>query len=124
MGHKRRGSSRSKSATRVGLARYRKEQWHRWLETVDDPAGWEGTYEAWQQHAEEMAERLRRAGLEVIFVDLDADEFVQWCRSRGYKNDSESRSRYAAEQIGNIPPPSVADLQNPLNVEYRTRNVE
>ena len=109
MKRKRQGRGRSGSAKKVGLARYRKDQWQRWLETVDDRSRWEDTYEAWQTHAEVMADRLRRAGLEVIFVDLDADEFAQWRRSRGYKNDSESRSRYAAEQIGNMPPPSDSD---------------
>ena len=90
---------------KVGLARYRKDQWQRWLDAVDDRQVWEESYDRWHRQAEVMAERLRRAGLEIVWVDLDVDEFTAWCESRGYRNDGESRSRYAAEQIGNIPPP-------------------
>jgi len=113
MSHKGSGRGRTNSSKRVGLARYRKEQWQHWLESVDDRESWQETYEAWQQHTEEMAGRLQRAGLEVIFIDLDADQFTQWCKARGYQNDSEARSRYSAEQIGNIPPPANAPAKSP-----------
>jgi hypothetical protein len=96
---------RDQESKKVGLARYRKDQWQRWLDVVDDRQVWEESYERWHGQAEVMAERLRRAGLEIVWVDLDVDELAAWCKSRGYCNDSEARSRYAAEQIGNIPAP-------------------
>ena len=105
MKRKHRRPKRSGSATKVGLVHYRKEQWGRWLEVVDDRETWQDTYEEWQREAEAAANRLRLAELEVVWVDLDPDLFSQWCKVRGYKNDAEARSRFAAEQIGNIPPP-------------------
>ena len=99
--HRRRSPVGSK---KVALPRYRREQWVRWLQTVDDRETWQATYEAWACESEALADRLSRAGLEVIWIDLDAEEFQKWCESRGYANDTEARNRYAAEQIGNIPP--------------------
>jgi len=96
------------AAKQVGLAQYRKDQWDRWLAVADDRDQLEETYEEWQEYAEGMAKRLRRAGLEVIWVDLELDEFTAWCQSRGYRNDGESRSRWAAERIGNMLDPSKA----------------
>lgn len=92
-------------ARKVGLLRFQKEHWGRWLELADDRENWESSYEEWHRAAEAMAGRLLRAGLEVIWVDVDPEQFAHWCRQRGYLNDGESRSRYAAEQIGNIPGP-------------------
>ncbi len=89
----------------VGVARYTKEHWPRWLEIVDDRDNWEDTFEEWERRAKDMVSRLRLAGLEVVWVDLEPDSFSRWCRSRGYRNDGEARSRFAAEKIGNIPPP-------------------
>ena len=93
------------SAQRVGLARYQAEHWPRWLETADDRDHWEKSHRDWQAHAQEMAERLRRAGLEVVWVDLEPDSCAAWCHARGIRNDAEARSRFAAEQIGNLPKP-------------------
>ena len=89
---------------RVGLANYRKEDWLRWLEVVDDTDQWEDTYEKWKSDVDAMADRLRRAGLELVWVDLEPDKFSEWCKACGYRNDGEARSRFAAEQIGNMPP--------------------
>jgi hypothetical protein len=95
------------SAKRVGLPRFRQEQWSRWLELVADGEVWPDTFQQWQAESDAMAERLRRTGLEVVWVDLDAEQFAVWCQSRGYRNDREARNRFAAERIGNIPPPSA-----------------
>ena len=94
------------SAKKVGLPRYRPEHWPHWLETVSDRGEWADTHANWQREAEALADRLRRAGLEVIWIDLEPDEFSRWCKARGYPNDREARSRFAAERIGNIPPPA------------------
>ena len=94
-------------ANKVGLVRYRKEQWTRWLETVDDREKLEKTHEEWQRKAEAMADRLKRAGLQVIWVEVVPDEMARWCAARGYKNNAEARSLFAAESIGNIIPPQA-----------------
>jgi hypothetical protein len=95
------------SSKRVGLVRYHESDWARWLELVDDPDKWEESYAEWSRNSQQAADRLARAGLEIIWVDVDPDEFSQWCRGRSIQNDSEARSRYAAEQIGNLPKPSL-----------------
>jgi len=91
-----------RSSNKVGLVRYSKEDWNRWRETVDDRELFESSWESWVRTAEARAERLRRARLEVIWVDAEPDAMAEWCRARGYRNDSERRHQYAAEQIGNI----------------------
>ena len=96
------------SSKKVGIARFRAEDWPRWLATADDAAEWNSTHAEWLQNAAAMAERLSRAGLEVIWIDLEPESFSEWCRARSISNNAEARSRFAAEQIGNLPaPPKV-----------------
>jgi hypothetical protein len=102
--HKRHGPPRG-SAKRVALPRFQREHWPRWLETADDREAWEATFEVWQQAVDARADRLRRAGLEITWIDLEPESFGAWCQSRAYPNNAESRNRFAAEQVGNIPPP-------------------
>jgi hypothetical protein len=88
------------------LVRYRRDQWERWQEVASDAEQWDATYDAWLAAEQARADRLRRAGLDVIWVELDVDEFTRWCQSRSIVNDQEARLRYAAEAIGNLPPPA------------------
>ena len=92
------------SAKQVALPRFQMEHWPRWLEIVADRASWKATFDEWQQEVEARAGRLRQAGLEIVWIDLEPEPFVAWCQSRGYRNDAEARNRFAAEQVGNIPP--------------------
>jgi hypothetical protein len=73
---------------------------------VDDAEKMQDSHAAWLRDAMAMAERLRQSGLEVVWVDVEPESFSRWCRGRGILNDSEARSRYAAEQIGNLPSPA------------------
>src|SRR5262245_62148061 len=63
------------TAKRVGIARYRAEDWSRWLATVDDKEKMQHSHAAWLRDAMAMAERLRQSGLEVVWVDVEPDSF-------------------------------------------------
>jgi hypothetical protein len=110
---KRRAPRPEGSSKRVGLPRFRPEDWERWIASATDRQRWPATYADWQREAEAMAERLRRAGLEVVWVDLLPEPFTEWCQARGNANDAESRARFAAEQIGNIPPQKTTTSPGP-----------
>ena len=95
-------SNPRKPPPRVALPRYRAEHWTRWLETASDRGLFAAGFTEWQRGAEAMAERIRRSGFEVVWIDLDPEVIDAWCRARGYSNTSEKRFQYAAEQIGNV----------------------
>ena len=96
------------TATKVALASFRPEDWTKWLETVDDRERWEANHADWLRAATASAKRLEQAGLEVVWVQLEPETFRQWCLARGLRNNAEARSRFAAEQIGNLPSPAVS----------------
>src|SRR5687767_12361703 len=102
-----------RDAKQVGLVRYKKEDWERWRQSVDDGDLWEETFEEWQQKAEAMAARLRAAGLKIVWVDVAPDQISRWCEARGLKNNGEARSLFAAESIGNVRPTDAARSPKP-----------
>jgi hypothetical protein len=102
-----RGKTPPRSATRVALVRYRREDWTRWRETVDDPELFGCSYEAWLKEAEARAARMRKANLEVVWIEQEPEPIAAWCRERGLRNTNETRFQHAAEQIGNVRPRSI-----------------
>lgn len=65
------------------------------------------------RESQERADRLARAGLEIVWIDLDPTAFSEWCRAHGHENDAESRNRFAAEQIGNMPTSEMKPARKP-----------
>lgn len=106
MARNRKSTSPRRPASKVGLVEFRPADWGRWLEIAVDAHQWEASHDDWRQSAEEMAARMRAAGLEVVFVTLDPEMFLQWCTQHGFECNAETRSRYAAIAVGNIKPPS------------------
>lgn len=100
---------RTQVAKKVGLPRFRRDQWPRWIAAAADRDRWEATFDEWEQSAAATADRLTRAQLEIVWVEIDFDEFAAWCQARDYANDGEARNRFAAERIGNMPVPATPD---------------
>lgn len=42
---------------------------------------------------------LLELGVEVVRIEVDADEFLAWCREQGRPADSGERAHFAAEKL-------------------------
>ncbi len=87
---------------RVGVAWYRPEQWERLREISIDKDVLEETHEEWMQNAEKALQEFRRQGVEPLKVDVDVEELLRWCESRGIAVDGEARSGYTAANLRRI----------------------
>lgn len=83
----------------VGAAWYRANQWQRLKEVSEDRANLEDTWEEWVQIAEKGLCDARAMGVQVVKVDVDLDELLQWCQSRQQPVNADSRSAFAAENL-------------------------
>lgn len=81
----------------VGLVWYTRENYPRILDVMEDRDVLPDTFDDWQHRAEEGRKKLFSQGFAVLKVQLDADEFVAWCRARALHVDASSRSAYANE---------------------------
>ena len=70
------------------------------------------SYEDWFERAEKMLKQLRDQGTVVHLIELDLDELMAWCRSRGVEPDVQARNTFTAikaAQIDNTGKPDAVD---------------
>jgi hypothetical protein len=83
----------------VGFLYYRREQWDRWKGTAVDPDEIGASWILWRDETRRKVADLRAKGYEVFWENVDVEEFLAWCDTRGYVNDAQARSRYVAERL-------------------------
>jgi hypothetical protein len=66
----------------VGAGFYRREQWPLLLETAEDRAELEDTYEEWLESFWKGIRNLRTLGIEPLKVDVDLEELLACCKAR------------------------------------------
>lgn len=80
----------------VGVSWYRPETYDSLRAMMADPEVLPATYEKFLYRALKQEEQQRAAGLAVIRVHLDADEFPGFCRERGLDLNAQGRMAFAA----------------------------
>jgi hypothetical protein len=75
---------------------YRFETFARLRAIFDDADKIHGTYEEWFAYADAFRKREEGRGVRVICVDIEPEEFSQWCRANGIKLDADARHRFAS----------------------------
>ncbi|OFZ85785.1 MAG: hypothetical protein A2V78_02470 [Betaproteobacteria bacterium RBG_16_64_18] len=77
----------------VGVAWFKREDWPRWL-AMD--ANFQPDYQHWLRRMEAVFTRYQAAGVPVVKVTLDPDEFIAWSRATGAGVGTDARAGYAA----------------------------
>lgn len=80
------------------MAFYRKEDWNRFLDSVDDK---DNMYETWKEWHESYLKGKRmfiEKGFKVYDVEVDINELIEYCKLRGIKNDSKARSEFVSNK--------------------------
>ena len=95
----RRKRKPSPAQTVIGIARYRPEQWERFLEVAADRDSLHDTHAEWLASATTQFHRLQGTGVSVQWVDVDVEELLRWCNERQVELDGAARSRFTAEKV-------------------------
>ncbi len=80
--------------TGVKLAYYRKNDWKRFIKIIDDRENMHDTWKGWHVDFLKMKSHLISSGFGVIDIEIDLDELINYCKSRGIKNDGKARSQF------------------------------
>lgn len=80
----------------VGMAWYKPENFIRLRAMFEDGHKLHPTYGEWFAAAEFGKKRLEADGARVFCVDIDPDNFPEWCASKGLKLDAHARNTYAS----------------------------
>jgi hypothetical protein len=78
----------------VKLAYYRKKDWKRFVNIIDDRESMHETWYDWHKGYEKAKRDLINQGFEVVDIVVDLDELMKYCKLKGIKNDGSARSQF------------------------------
>lgn len=95
----------------VGMAWFKPENFTRLRAMFKDGHKLHRTYDEWLRAAEAGRKAQEVKGLRVVCVDIDPDDFPNWCAAKGMDLDANARMRYASEiaykVLTGVQPPSA-----------------
>lgn len=81
----------------VGLAWYKREDYPRILQIMEDADKLPPTHEKWLYSAQKVESQAKRNGTIVVRAVIDPDEFIAYCARHDLKIDAHARTRFGAE---------------------------
>ncbi len=75
------------------------DDWARVVAASDSPTSEARSYDEWRQQRDEAAAYLRRVGVPVRLVPVDADAYLAWLDRRRLPNVPASRDAYVRERL-------------------------
>ena len=82
----------------VKLAFYRKKDWKRFLDSIDDRSSMHETWEEWHNPYFKTKKDLISQGFVVHDFNVNIDDLTKYCVERGIKNDGKARSQFVAKR--------------------------
>ena len=80
----------------LGISWFRKEDWPRWLE-IDSQ--FQPDYQHWLRRNEAAFAKYQAAGVPIIKVLVDPDEFLAWSKLTGKGVDTVARSAFVSMKV-------------------------
>lgn len=81
----------------TGIAWFRREDWTRILEIMEDAEKIGPDFDRWEKLAKSIEERLNSQGVIVVRAMIDPDIFRDWCLKNSLPVDAKARTKYANE---------------------------
>ncbi len=81
----------------TGIPWYERDDYARILEVMEDADYLPGTYDAWQERAEQAVRMVTQSGGIAVRVPLNAKKFRAWCVLRRMHVDSSARQEFASD---------------------------
>ena len=80
----------------AGMVWYKPENFSRLIAMFEDGKKLHGSYKEWLRDAERGRKKLEADGVRVVCVDIDPNQFPEWCRANGMKLNAEARNKFAS----------------------------
>ena len=91
----------------IAMPWYSPQDYGRLRAMVADQHAMAAAYEVWLASAQNNEQVAKDAGLTVVRVAIDPDEFAAWCAERDLALDSSARMRFASETVASGQDPAL-----------------
>ena len=81
----------------INLAYYRKQDWRKFLEMIDDRDSMHDTWKEWHKSYLIAKRNLTSQGFVVNDFAVDLNELNKYCSNRGLKIDGKARSQFVSD---------------------------
>jgi hypothetical protein len=81
---------------KIGI--FRKKDWKRFIDSIDDRESMHDTWKDWHKSYLKTKSGLIKEGFEVMDIEVDIDELIEYCKLRGIKNDGKARSQFVTDK--------------------------
>ena len=82
----------------VGIGWYSPGQWALLKANSSDSAELEASHAEWLANAEKTLARIRPSGTQFKKIDVDVEEMIRWCQSKGQAMDGQARAEFIARK--------------------------
>jgi hypothetical protein len=82
-----------------GIAWYRREQWALLKSVATDSDEIEETYDEWLEFAQRYLKEVWESGIDILKVEIDVEELIQWCQTNNRAVDGEARSDFVVLKL-------------------------
>lgn len=101
----------NKSKNRIcSIPYYRKDQYDRLREVSIDKETFSISYEEMMIITESKHKEMENKGFEVVKIDVDIEELIEWCNSRSVTLNPESRTKFTLEKLKEMISNNVIDI--------------
>jgi hypothetical protein len=80
----------------TGVPWYRRQDYARILEVMEDAHVLPATFDKWLYLAEKVLQNAVNKGVVPVKAHIDPEQFVVWCRQRGLNVNADARIQFAA----------------------------
>lgn len=87
-----------KLSMNINIAYYRKEDWDRFLDSIDDRSSMHDTWEEWHEAFLKTKAGLVSQGFVIKDFVVDIDKLKRYCIKKRIKNDGKARSRFVSNR--------------------------
>ena len=82
-----------------GVAWYKREQWALLKSTAPDADDLEETYDEWLEFAKHSFKVIWDTGIDLVKVDVDVDELIEWCKNEERPVDGAARTSFVIQKM-------------------------
>ena len=84
--------------TGLKIAYYKKEDWSRLLQIIDDKESMHDSWNEWHLAYSKAKNELIAKGFQVEDIEINLDELVSYCKAKGAKITGKTRSQFVKER--------------------------